>query len=218
MVQTADTFSLGDFDVTIGNRTDRGMIYLVPTGDVEVASKSVANNYNGVWDGTENKVKASSVQKSNDKRVVNLPYVVYCDEESTAEFACSATIELPEPVGGDRNDDTFMLVVSLPYGKPSTDFAMEFLCRDGVTCGKQVVDNEGTTMIEDPGQAYLDGVQVEVDSTGRANDLYRRIKVRLESEANSSYLSLQGALELLGENGNSELLKKIDVVKKEWNF
>ena len=218
MVQTAGTFSLNDFDVTIGNTTDRGMVYLVPTKNAETASKSVENNYDGVWDGTENKVKASSVQKSNDKRAVNLPHVVYCDEDSTAEFACSAIIELPEPVGGARNDNTFMFVVSLPYGKPSTDFALEFLCKDGVTCGKQVVNDEGETTIEDAGQAYLDGVQVEVDSTGRANDLYRRIRVRLESEANSSYLSLMGPLELLGDSNNSELLKKVDAVTKEWNF
>ena len=217
MVQTAEQFNFSDFDMTVGEATDRGMVYLVPTSNTDFASRSVDNNYRGTWTGTENVVNKNAFLKSNDKTTVNLPYAVYCDPNSDAEFACSATIELPEPIGGVRNDDTFMFVVSLPYGKPTADFAMEFLC-SGDNCGKEVSKNGGESEVVDPGQAYLDGVQVEVDSTGRANDLYRRVKVRLESEANSSYLSVMGPLELLGDNGNSDILKKIDAVTSEWNF
>ena len=219
LVQTAETFNLSDFDMTIGDRTDRGMVYLVPTTDPELAKKTVENNHYGGWNGSENRIVANAMLKSNDKTATNLPYTVYCDQDSTAEFVCSAVVELPEPVGGARSDETFMIVMSLPYGKPSTDFALEFLCRDGVTCGKEIVNEEGETTIIDQDQAYLDGVQVEVDSTGRANDLYRRLRVRLESEANSSFLSMMGPLELLGDNSSgSELLRKTDVVTCEYNF
>ena len=221
LVQTADSFTINDFDKTIDNTTDRGMLYLVPTKNATFASRNVSNNYNGSWNGSQNKIGADAFSKSNDKRAMNVPYAVYCNPASTAEFACSVIVDLPEPVNGARNDETFMFVVGLPYGKPNTDFSMEFFC-DGLCATDKVVtvNDEGETVVveEKTDQASLDGVQVKVDSTGRANDLYRRVETRLESEANSSYLSIMGPLELLGDNGSSELLKKTEAVKSEWNF
>lgn len=221
LVQTTGTFNLNDFDVTVGDRTDRGMIYLVPTNGAKAGDDATYRAT--TWDGNArtNYIGQDAFLKSNDKTAVNLPYGVNCPMNSDSEFACSATIDLPKPVGGARNDDTFMLVVSLPYGKPNTDFAMEFFCDDACATDTIVTvdeDGEVTTEEAQTNQVSLDGVQVKVDSTGRANDLYRRVEVRLESEANSSYLSIMGPLELLGENGNTELLKKTDAVKTEWNF
>ena len=220
LVQTTENYNLNDFDLTVGDRTDRGMIYLVPSN--QVRSGDGEKTYRATsWDGTNktNIIEKEAFLKSNNKTAVNLPYVVYCDPASTMEFACSATIWLPEPIGGDRNKDTFIFVVGLPYGKPNTDFAMEFLCRSGSVCGTEIINSEGDTEIIDPGQAYLDGVQVRVDSTGRANDLYRRVEVRLESEANSSYLSLMGPLNLIDNTGSgANTLEKKEAVIKEWNF
>ena len=74
---------------------------------------------------------------SNDKTVTNrnLPYLVYCPEDSGEDFACSVIIDLPEPINGNRNDDTFVFVAGLPYGKPNTDIVMEFYCgEEGSVC------------------------------------------------------------------------------------
>ena len=214
LVQTTGEFALSNFDVTVGDRTDRGMVYLVPANSKEGASKS-GSTYIGAYDNGSgmNVVSADGMLKSNDKTTRNggnLPYAVYCDELN--DYACSATIMLPEPVGGDRNDDTFLMVVSLPYGKPNVDFVMEFYCADGKVCSKQtVIAEDGTVAEEDTNRANLKWVQIGVDSTGRANDLYRRVETRLEG-GDAFSLSALGVLEIFGD------IEKNFSVTREWNF
>ncbi len=217
MVQTAGSFSLDQFEITSGDRTNRGMLYLVPTGAKTSASTNIDGNYLGAYDGNRNFINQNGFLKSNNKTTKNLPYAVYCDPNGGSDFACEATIKLPKPVGGERNNDTFIFVVSIPYGKPSTDFALEFFCGDGTVCSTQtVVADDGTVIEEGDTRAYLDGVQVGVDSTGRANDLFRRVEARLEGDSTTDF-SMMGAIELLGD-GNSTLLEKDYAVTKEYNF
>ena len=79
-------------------------------------------------------------------------------------FACRMTINLPPPYREEqRAESTFMLKLTLPYGEPSTTFSVR-MCKDS---GCQ-------------NYATFKGVQAQVDSTGRANELYRRIEVRIE--------------------------------------
>lgn len=196
LIQTGSEFSLEDFTMTQGNQTNRGTLYLVPKQGSE-----------------SNKIGAEEFLKSNDKTANKTPYEVGCNNDGV--FACSAEIKLPKPIGGTRNDDTFMFVVGLPYGTPDTDFVMEFFCEDGNLCYTR---EEGVSEEIVTNQVSLKGVQVEVDSTGRANDLYRRVITRLEDTDDWS-LSIMGPLELLGgsSDGGSGL-DKTEAVPCEANF
>ena len=221
LIQTAGTFNLSDFDMTVGDTTDRGTLYLVPVEEdgntTDNRARDIAMNgsegeywkYLGAWNGTYNYIDKNGFLKSNDKTTTNLPYVVYCADGN--DFACSATIELPEPVGGNRNDDTFMIAVSTPYASSNTDIKLEFCSTSScfVGSGGASGDTESTAV-------SIGNTQVSIDSTGRANDLYRRVDVRLDAEDNASPYPMY-AIQLLGSGGGS-LIKKDLAPITEWNF
>lgn len=160
MVQTAGSFTLDDFNTSSGDTTDRGTLYFIPTNQ---GSLSTTDKY--VYVNGRTISAAEGFVKSNDKGSgtqnstnSNLPFVVYCDT-SAQDYVCSVDVEIPQPVRGSRNSDTFVFSVALPYGTPETDFSLQFF--------------------EGDQPRTLDGVQIQVDSTGRANDLFRRVDTRL---------------------------------------
>ena len=197
LVQTAESFTLGEVNgAAQGVRTDRATLFLVPARD-GVSKETDDGNHIGVYDEgmKKNIISAEQVAKTNDQYISNMPYVVKCDD--TADFLCSTLIELPDPIGGDRNDDTFMFLVTLPYGEPDTDFAVEFFDEDGE-------------------RANVD-MQVVIDSTGRTNDLYRRVETRLES-LDVAFPFIYYALQILdtGKN-NTTIIEKAMEVLEEYN-
>ena len=205
LVQTNKEFKMEDFE-KVGKGTNRGLIYLVPGENAG-----------------SNTIGKEAFVKSNDKKATNEPNVVNCNRNN--EYPCSVTIGIPGPVnGGDRNSDTFMMVVSAPYGQPKTNFKLEYGCSSG-DCESKVEEgtDDGTKTEKDV--AMLDGVQIEIDSTGRARDLYRRVRARLESDssASGSYLSILGPLELTDSSSeagtsNDFNLKKTLTVTCEANL
>lgn len=93
------------------------------------------------------------------------PTLTQCQNSlSDASYACSATIKLPDPINGG-NRSAYLRLSSL-YNK--TTFSVELL-----DSANNVVS--------------FNGVQPEVDSTGRANDLFRRVVARIESRSDFTY-------------------------------
>ncbi len=91
----------------------------------------------------------------------NSPRLVYCSEANLTDedngYACTAEITLPNPISGTAaNREAYLQLMSI-YG--GTTLAVDLF--------------NGPTKIE------FNGVQPEVDSTGRASDLFRRVKARL---------------------------------------
>lgn len=164
VIQTAPSYSLDQLVTSVNGTTDRGTIIFTPTDE-----------------GNNHHVPVSTFVASNDHASTNNPYKVRCGKPSnnvlglSDEFACVASIELSSPVGSsERNKDTFLLALSLPYGQPTTTFAVQ-LCTDTDTQRGDCLDASGNLSI-----AKFVDAQIAVDSTGRANDMYSRVEARLE--------------------------------------
>lgn len=99
---------------------------------------------------------------SNTRTQLNAgPTAAKCEPVvSSQEFACSATIDLAKPVGGEEGDrrNAFLRLTARYKG---ADARVELL-------------DSGNNVVK------FDGVQPEVDSTGRASDLFRRVRARIE--------------------------------------
>lgn len=111
---------------------------------------------------------------------------------TSPDFACN--LELNDTNIGST--DTAFLVVSLPYKETVSDF--------GVT-----LYNSSDEVIT------FDGVQISVDSTGRTNQLVRRVETRLDP-ADLFFPYPQYALELTGQDGENVLEKNFWITANCW--
>ncbi|MBQ2637678.1 hypothetical protein IJG10_00950 [Candidatus Saccharibacteria bacterium] len=190
LIQTAGTFSLGDFTSSESGKTDRGTIILQPT-----------NNCSNTIVGADVFTKSNNHEKTNESQKIRCKSNISDGSYGDEEFACVAKIKFPLPKGvneaKERNQDTFFLVVSLPYGSPKTSFSVQLCADDSCT-----------------NFASFDGVQTAVDSTGRANDMFSRVEARIEL-ADVNFPFAEFALQLSG-SGDSALNKNFYVTKNCW--
>jgi Tfp pilus assembly protein PilX len=95
---------------------------------------------------------------SNVRKSPSAPTAVHCSTTlNSGGYACSATITLPSPIGGGAR----IAYLNLTSLYRSSSYQVTLLS------GGSTVD--------------FDGVQPEVDSTGRSNDLFRRVQSRVEA-------------------------------------
>lgn len=94
---------------------------------------------------------------------------------SAVRYSCSVDLRLPdEPVGGGARSNVYLRIAAR-YNQ--TDF--------------RVTLRQGTNPVT------FDGVQPEVDSTGRASDLFRRVSARIETGARGVFYP-DSAVEVTG--------------------
>lgn len=154
LIQTDYEFDLSELSTAkSADQTDTTQLMFVPGKD------------SGIEYDPENPEKnsISGIGKYGDKGE-NLPITIKCNG---TDWLCTAVFDVPAPFrGGERHPANTYLLVSIPYGSPDTDIS--------VTAKAKNSENDKYEPLS------FVGVQARVDSTGRANDLYRRIETRLE--------------------------------------
>ena len=209
LVQTGQNFTLSQFDEVGPNQTNRGTLYFVPTANSSTARKgNNGDNYIGIWNGSMNVVSSGDVVKTNNHSIMNKVFSTYCNKVPSTEFYCNVEIELPGVIGGGaRSNNTFMISVALPYQRPNTDFSIELCDAGGCNSPVPLNDLQNTTT-NDSGVKKISNVQIAIDSTGRANDLYRRVEARVETADTTFGTGYPYyALEILGDDGINKTIK-----------
>lgn len=178
IIQTAETFTVAQFNNSEGNATNRGTVFLTPVSPSSTSSDAKVH--------IPQATLISSNNHNYNRSDNNQPQKIKCENHSLSEtYACVASIEIPSPIpnagNSNRNADTFFLVLALPYGKPKTSVAVE-LCTDGLEPGGGDGSARGDCRNSDGSKSIADfkDVQIAVDSTGRANDMYSRVEARVE--------------------------------------
>ena len=212
MVQTAPTFKISDFYSRSGNRTNRGTVLLRPTNETSV--KTARGIHGASSDGktqpNTSNILPENVMASSANKSYNTPIDVYCDltkpggtSQVSSDYACSADFYLPKPIGAlERNLQTSFLAINLPYGGPQTDIAVKmYECIDNTKAISATIDGNINCKVID-----FANVQPMVDSTGRANDLFRRVESRIEL-ADTNYPIANYALSMVDPNNNIGIQK-----------
>lgn len=153
-IQTGASFTLDDFDNNDGVTSNTNSMFLYPV------KGSFTNNLN-ITDIDQRRSPNNEPQQVSCKDAV--------DDDG---YACSTTINLPDPIGGGPRSHAY-LVLRPFYNK--TSYKVEML------------DGAGAVVL-------FAGVQPRVDSTGRANDIFRRVAARVEPNAGSNVMPV-GAVE-----------------------
>lgn len=197
LIQTDNYFQLSQLSASNSNAgTDRAAMLLYPT--------------TGTPTNPDNVVSAAQLIDSNSKAYRNEPFKVHCETTANAPFLCSAYFEIPRTFGGGaRNEGNSYAVLSLPYGEPSTDFSI-MLCTNRTGCTD---DGTGTN----PGASVISftGVQTKVDSTGRANDLFRRVETRIEL-VDTYFPYPEFAIQMTSQGEESKIQKSFWVSNNCW--
>lgn len=146
-----------------------------------------------VSSGGVNTISALKIGEAGDAAVDNSLFMVNCDH---SEFACTVNL-------GNGSDSLFydngnaFLIVSLPYGETVTDFA--------VTMYKDASPNNPVN---------FENVQISVDSTGRANQLLRRVETRLDPS--DTFFPYPEYEVTLGGSGDDSFLKSFWITNNCW--
>lgn len=219
LIQTAEKFRVSQFYTNSGANTNRATVTMRPTGNTLGLS---INSYSTRVSGL-----AATANKS-----FNNPVDIYCDTSDGwgNGYACTADLVIPNPIPTQvqetlqtpwgtpynttvtysaRNINTMFLVLNLPYGAPDTEVNVELKhCEDE---GSDVFDTDKCTSV------YFSKVQPIVDATGRANDLFRRIEARIETQDTYFPIANYALAVYDPDNSNSGIYKNFYATSRCYN-
>jgi hypothetical protein len=144
LIQHPNSFKLSDFDIGQSGKMNSGTVFLYPSA---AGFDSDSVNFGFAVDPRPTSIDSVPVDESALQ-------AIRCD--TSAQFICPVTMNIPDPISSGGASYTYYLLLSQNYS-PRSSFKISI----------------------DGGSKSFFFVQAAVDSTGRANDLFRRLNVRL---------------------------------------
>lgn len=174
LIQFANNFTLDSFDTASGNQSNTAAVFLYPTRSAPTTEESFLDVD-----------RRSEVATPKGAGLTPLP--VRCKEDLNSElYACRAVLVLPETVG-----------MTNPSAEKRTAFlrleALYNATHFKVTLWDSPVNLDSPAITP---RKFKD-VQPEIDSTGRANDLYRRVVSRVNLY-DTSFPYPEGTIDVTG--------------------
>lgn len=158
LIQTHSTFTLDQFDARTGADQNTNTLFLYPKN---MAEQVVAFN--------------SDLRQTPKTTVTDAG----CTMTFTARYLCAMTLRVPTPVGGTAaSRSNAYLRITPRYRGAQVRVTLYNSANPTATL---------PNVVTDANLVYFDGAQPRVDATGRANDLFRRVEVRVESDTNVVY-------------------------------
>lgn len=158
LIQFGSQFNMTSFDTVASNggqtQSNTNTVFLYPSSTAGVTTRAFTALDN-------RKIDANDDPDPDDRQYT--PYPVQCKPtvQSSDDYSCSMTLTLPEPIGG--GDRTAFLRLTPYYN--TTSF--------------QVILSNGNPNSNANIVRFKD-VQPIIDSTGRANDIFRRVESRVD--------------------------------------
>jgi Tfp pilus assembly protein PilX len=154
LIQFGSNFTLEEFDTTSGAESNTGTVFLYPSSATGARTEGPLMNFDFRKDNPAGNPVADPSSST--------PLPVRCASIAGGGYSCSMSLTLPNPVrGGDR---TAFLRLTPLYN--SSHFV--------VVLSNGVPNSTSTNIV------YFKDVQPKIDSTGRANDLFRRVVSRVD--------------------------------------
>jgi len=156
LIQVATNgFKIADFDTVSGAQSNGASMFLYPTSQPGIGDRDMT---------TYDQRKTSPTDNPNPKEALTTPTPVSCQASlSAGGFACTSVLVLPQAVGASDNNRTGFLRLTPFYN--ATHFRVTLW--------------NGPVNLAAPSVKF-NGVQPSIDSTGRANDLFRRVQSRVD--------------------------------------
>ncbi|MFZ1301028.1 MAG: hypothetical protein WAQ27_00375 [Candidatus Microsaccharimonas sp.] len=176
LVQFAHTFTLNNFDVVSGAQSNGATVFLYPTKQTGITDRAFTN-----YDFR----KTSATDDADPKNPINTPLPVTCAENlNSGGYSCATNLVLPQAISATGIGDRTAFLRLAAFYK-----AAHFR----VTLWNGPVDLANPPV--DP--VKFKDVQPLVDSTGRANDLFRRIQSRVDLY-DTSFPYPEGTIDVTG--------------------
>lgn len=156
LIQFAQTFTVASFDTVSGAQSNGASMFLYPTSQSGIPERTMTDY---------DQRKTSPTDNPNPKDALTTPTAISCVTTlNSGGYACSAVLVLPQAIGSASNVDRTAFLRLMPLYN-ATHFS--------VTLWNGPV-NAGSVPVK------FKDVQPEVDSTGRANDIFRRVQSRVD--------------------------------------